>query len=141
MKKKPKKKSSQHLLHQWYEHGDPEVRLLGEPSSKYDYFVLYSRKDESSTIFPTLVEPFELLPPSPEVKMAPHPYYKKALQQLRKEQPPIISPEINMFKLKTEEFPPLKFEDPSTSTKHMWKIPQPTSVDSEGKRKENSAAE
>ena len=38
-----KKKSSQQKLKEIYEVGDPEVDLLGEPSGKFDYYVLYPR--------------------------------------------------------------------------------------------------
>ena len=38
-----KKKSSQQLLRERYENGDPEVGLLGEHSGKFDYYVLYPR--------------------------------------------------------------------------------------------------
>jgi len=38
-----KKKSFQQKLKERYEAGDPEVDLLGEPSGKFDYYVLYPR--------------------------------------------------------------------------------------------------
>ena len=40
---KRKKKSSQQKLKERYEAGDPEVDLLGEPSGKFGYYVLYPR--------------------------------------------------------------------------------------------------
>ena len=40
---KRKKKSSQQKLKERYEAGDLEVDLLGEPSGKFDYYVLYLR--------------------------------------------------------------------------------------------------
>ncbi|KAI3824590.1 hypothetical protein L1987_06053 [Smallanthus sonchifolius] len=36
-----KKKGSQKSLKKRYEAGDPRVGLLGEPSGKFDYYVLY----------------------------------------------------------------------------------------------------
>ena len=38
-----KKKSSQRILKERYEAGDPEVDLLGEPFGRFDYYVLYLR--------------------------------------------------------------------------------------------------
>ena len=38
-----KKKSTQQILKERYEAGDPEVDLFGEPSEKFDYYVLYPR--------------------------------------------------------------------------------------------------
>ncbi|KAM0040342.1 hypothetical protein Hdeb2414_s0012g00392691 [Helianthus debilis subsp. tardiflorus] len=39
--KNKKKKGSQNALKKRYEAGDPNVGLLGEPSRKFDYYVLY----------------------------------------------------------------------------------------------------
>ncbi|KAK1413279.1 hypothetical protein QVD17_35050 [Tagetes erecta] len=39
-----KKKGSQFTLKQRYEAGDQTVGLLGEPSGKFDYYVLYGAK-------------------------------------------------------------------------------------------------
>ena len=38
-----RKKTSQQKLKERYEAGDPEVDLLGEPSGRFDYYVLYPR--------------------------------------------------------------------------------------------------
>ena len=40
---KRKKNSLQQKLKERYEAGDPEVDLLGEPSGRFDYYVLYPR--------------------------------------------------------------------------------------------------
>jgi hypothetical protein len=60
--------SSQQALQQRYEAGDPEVGLLGEPSGKLDYFVLYPLKDSPDPI-PSLV----FLPPYEEEAKNPSP--------------------------------------------------------------------
>lgn len=39
--RKNKEKSQQQIFQERYENGDPEVGLLGDPSGKFDYFVLY----------------------------------------------------------------------------------------------------
>ena len=41
--RKERKKSFKQKLKERYEAGDPEVDLLGEPSGKFDYYVLYPR--------------------------------------------------------------------------------------------------
>ena len=38
-----KKKSSQHILKERYEVGDPKVDLLREPLGKFNFYVLYPR--------------------------------------------------------------------------------------------------
>ena len=48
---KRKKKSSQQKLKERYEAGDPEVDLLGEPSGKFDYYVLYPRTKKQISPF------------------------------------------------------------------------------------------
>lgn len=40
-----RKKSQQQFLQERYEKGDPEVGLLGEHSGKFDYYVLYLRRN------------------------------------------------------------------------------------------------
>ncbi|GKA06091.1 putative reverse transcriptase domain-containing protein [Tanacetum coccineum] len=40
-----KRKSSQQKLKRRYEKGDPTVGLLGEPSGKFDYYVLYPKEE------------------------------------------------------------------------------------------------
>ncbi|KAI3671759.1 hypothetical protein L1987_87139 [Smallanthus sonchifolius] len=48
----PKKKGSQRSLKKRYEAGDPCVVLLGEPSGKFDYYVLYEFQRYGSYRFP-----------------------------------------------------------------------------------------
>ena len=50
---KRKKKSSQQKLKERYEAGDPEVDLLGEPSGKFDYYVLYPRSKKQISPSPS----------------------------------------------------------------------------------------
>ncbi|KAL0008817.1 hypothetical protein SO802_010319 [Lithocarpus litseifolius] len=71
---KRKKKSSQQVLKERYEAGDPEVDLLGEPSGKFDYYVLYPRTRKQK------------IPPSPcktdhNSKPLLIPYYQKFFPQ------------------------------------------------------------
>ncbi|GJR02305.1 hypothetical protein Tco_0525289 [Tanacetum coccineum] len=56
-----KRKSSQQKLKRRYEKGDPSVGLLGQPSGKIDYYVLYPKAEPSQ-------------PPSPPHKTPPSPY-------------------------------------------------------------------
>ena len=51
-----KKKSTQQILKERYEVGDPKVNLLGEPFTKFDYSVLYPRSRKQK------------IPPSPPCK-------------------------------------------------------------------------
>ena len=51
-----RKKSTQLILKERYEAGDSEVNLIGEPSEKFDYYVLYPRTRKQKT------------PPSPPCK-------------------------------------------------------------------------
>ncbi|KAL0013642.1 hypothetical protein SO802_000711 [Lithocarpus litseifolius] len=53
---KRKKKSSQQVLKERYEAGDPEVDLLGEPSRKFDYYIPYPRTRKQN-IPPTPCKP------------------------------------------------------------------------------------
>ena len=77
-----KKKSSQQILKERYEGGDPEVDLLVEPSRKFDYYVLYPKTRKKKT------------PPSPpcaenhdqNMKHQLIPYYQKVLPQIPKYQ-------------------------------------------------------
>ena len=50
---KRKKKSSQQKLKERYEAGDPEVDLLGEPSGRFDYYVLYPRSKKQTSPSPS----------------------------------------------------------------------------------------
>ncbi|WP_375618967.1 hypothetical protein [Bartonella sp. AC134YNZD] len=49
-KGKKKKKSENQILKERYEAGDPEVGLLGEPSGKFDYYVLYPRRENPTEL-------------------------------------------------------------------------------------------
>ena len=56
--RRQKKKSTQQILRERYEAGDPEVDLLGEPSGKFDYYVLYPRTQKQKFFhFPSCKEP------------------------------------------------------------------------------------
>lgn len=39
-----RKRAAQDKLRERYEKGDPEVDLLGEPTGKFEYYVLYSKR-------------------------------------------------------------------------------------------------
>lgn len=64
--KPKKKKTTQQKLRERYERGDPEVYLLGEPSGKFYYYVLYPREKPS---FPTA----SLIAPKPSWSDIPEP--------------------------------------------------------------------
>ncbi|GKE08191.1 elongation factor 2-like protein, partial [Tanacetum coccineum] len=55
-----KRKSSQQKLKRMYEKGDLTVGLLGEPSGKFDYYVLYPKAEPSQPLSPP-----HKTPPSP----------------------------------------------------------------------------
>lgn len=88
------KKSPQQLLQERYEAEDPEVGLLGDPSGKFDYYMLYPRKKK----IPDALPPDEWgMKPPPQHKPSPptlQPYYQKALALLNKPQPykPLYKP-------------------------------------------------
>ena len=65
-----------------YEAGDPKVDLLGEPSRKFDYYVLYPRTRKQK-ITPPLSKKDHVQNPKPPLI----PYYKKVLPQIPKCQP------------------------------------------------------
>ncbi|GJZ18951.1 hypothetical protein Tco_0555541 [Tanacetum coccineum] len=52
-----KRKSSQQKLKRRYEKGDPTVTLLGEPSGKFDYYVLYLKAEQNLPVFPITKDP------------------------------------------------------------------------------------
>lgn len=93
-KKRKGKKSPQQLLQERYEAGDPEVGLLGDPSGKFDYYVLYPKKITSSRdALPP--DDWDTKPPSPKPKPSPstlQPYYQKALSLLQKPFPQPCKP-------------------------------------------------
>uniref|UniRef100_A0A251U066 Uncharacterized protein n=1 Tax=Helianthus annuus TaxID=4232 RepID=A0A251U066_HELAN len=121
--KRKKKKGSQNALKKRYEAGDPNVGLLGEPSGKFDYYVLYGDSK-----------------PKP-----------KQTQPSRPRHPPIQVDECCMLGTTPPfpsspgyqvEFPPLtSFEDTQQKTKHSWKIKNPTTVGATGVPESITAAE
>lgn len=148
--KRKKQKSPQQILQDRYNSGDPQVGLLGEPSGKFDYYVLYP-KPTFDPIFPT-PPPDDWgnkLPPPQPPKISP--YYQKALTCLQQAQSfaPLPLPKILdycMFTLGTssyaEQFPPLEdFELPQQNTKHTWKIKTPAGKNLDGSQKRVSPAE
>ena len=74
MTNQKEKKSSQKILQQKYEDKDLEVDLLGEPSGKFDYYVLYPKR----TSKPTTLKPCKPDFPSP----SPQPRKKKSIALL-----------------------------------------------------------
>nr|GEU41980.1 putative zinc finger, CCHC-type [Tanacetum cinerariifolium] len=64
-----KRKSSQQKLKRRYEKGDPTVGLLGEPSGKFDYYVLYTKAEPSQ-------------PPSPRKPPSPPPHKLSPYNQM-----------------------------------------------------------
>ena len=80
---KRKIKSSQQKLKERYDAGDPEVDLLGEPSRKFDYYVLYPRTKKQSLPFPSPCKEKHNQNQKPPLI----PYYQKVLPQLLECQP------------------------------------------------------
>lgn len=158
-KKRKGKKSPQQLLQERYEAGDPEVGLLGDPSEKFDYYVLYLKK---KTPFNDALPPDDWgkKPPSPKPKPPPstlQPYYQKALSLLQKPFPqpckpisfPLNTPspiECFMFQTGTsqyqEQFPHLEdFEHPQQRVRHQWKIKTPSVKNADGTNRQVSPTE
>ncbi|KAK1434296.1 hypothetical protein QVD17_00033 [Tagetes erecta] len=109
-----KKKGSQFTLKQRYEAGDPTVGLLGEPSGKFDYYVLYG----DSKPKPKPPKPS----PPPPLKHPPTP--PKECFTLT----PAPSPQNYHT-----EFPPLStFENVQQKARHSWKIENPTTIGANG---------
>ncbi|GKE13877.1 hypothetical protein Tco_1421454 [Tanacetum coccineum] len=69
-----KQKSSQQNLKRRYEKGDPIVGLLGEPSGKFDYYVLYPKAEPSQPLSPP-----HKTPPSPHKPPSTSPLPPKVL--------------------------------------------------------------
>ena len=138
---KRKKKSSQQKLKERYEAGDPEVDLLGEPSGKFDYYVLYPRIKKQ--IFPSSSKEDHNQNQKPPLI----PYYQKVFPQTLKCQPlPTKSTQISEFSpyymfnqaspSYSQNFPPLEnFDHPQTNTKHVWKIKNHVGTNSDGTKK------
>nr|GEX51999.1 putative zinc finger, CCHC-type [Tanacetum cinerariifolium] len=80
-----KRKSSQQILKRRYEKGDPTVGLLGEPSGKFDYYVLYPKAEPNQPPSPSqLPSPHKPRSPPPH-KLSP--YNQKALSILHQDSP------------------------------------------------------
>ena len=78
-----KKKSSQQKVRERYKAGVPEVDLLGEPSEKFDYYVLYPRtRRQASPSSPPCKEIHDQNQKPPLI-----PYYQKVLSQNPKYEP------------------------------------------------------
>ena len=142
-----KKKSFQQKLKERYEAGDPEVDLLGEPSGKFDYYVLYPRtRKQTLPSFPSCKENL-----NQHQKPSLIPYYQKVLPQIPKYQSlPTTQihnpPSCYMFDQASpsysQNFPPLEsFDHPQTNTKHIWKIKNPVGTNPDGTKKQVSFAE
>ena len=70
------------MLKERYEVGDPEVDLLGEPSGKFEYYVLYPRTRKQKTLLtPSCAENYDQNLKPPLI-----PYYQKVLFQIPKHQ-------------------------------------------------------
>ncbi|KAK4599154.1 hypothetical protein RGQ29_009283 [Quercus rubra] len=122
---KRKKKSSQQKLKERYEAGDPEVDILGEPSGRFDYYILYPRSKKQISPSPSKEDHNQNQKP-PLI-----PYYQKILPQTLKCQPlPIKPTQISesspcyMFDQASpsysQNFLPLEnFDHPQTNTKHV----------------------
>ncbi|KAK1413197.1 hypothetical protein QVD17_35047 [Tagetes erecta] len=118
-----KKKGSQFTLKQRYEAGDPTVGLLGEPSGKFDYYVLYG----DSKPKPKPPKPS----PPPPLKHPPTP--PKECFTLT----PAPSPQNYHT-----EFPPLStFENVQQKARHSWKIENPTTIGANGVQHQVTPAE
>ncbi|KAK1406173.1 hypothetical protein QVD17_41461 [Tagetes erecta] len=113
-----KKKGSQFTLKQRYEAGDPTVGLLGEPSGKFDYYVLYGDSKPKPSPPPPLKHP--PTPPKECFTLTPAP-----------------SPQNYHT-----EFPPLStFENVQQKARHSWKIENPTTIGANGVQHQITPAE
>lgn len=149
------KKSSQQLLQERYEAGDLELGFLGDPSGKFDYYVLYPQKKQPPDALPlddwgTNPSPKYRPPPPPTLQ----PYYQKGLALINKSQiyksprqPPreqpiecfMFTPESHQYK---EHFPPLKeFKHLQLRVKHQWKIKNPLIKNVDGTNRNVSLTE
>ncbi|KAF5785985.1 hypothetical protein HanRHA438_Chr10g0447441 [Helianthus annuus] len=121
--KNKKKKGSQNALKKRYEVGDPNIGLFGEPSGKFDYYVLYG----DSKPKPKQTKPSK--PRRPPTQL-------DGCFMLGTTPPASTSPEYQV------EFPPLtSFEHTQQKTKHSWKIKNPTTVSATGVPESIIAAE
>nr|GFA14298.1 integrase, catalytic region, zinc finger, CCHC-type, peptidase aspartic, catalytic [Tanacetum cinerariifolium] len=145
------------LLDTRYEKGDPTVGLLGEPSGKFDYYVLYRKAEPSQPPLPS--QPPSPHKPSPTVTSPPplklSLYNQKALSILHQDSPtkdkevilspvfPITKdPSCSYSKEYEQEFPAITaFEHLDSRTKHDWKIKNPTTISPTGHANKISPAE
>ncbi|GJR07944.1 hypothetical protein Tco_0790596 [Tanacetum coccineum] len=142
-----KQKSSQQKLKRRYEKGDPTVGLLGEPSGKFDYYVLYPKAEPSQPLSPPhKTPPLPHKPPltSPRPpKLSP--YNLKSLSILHQDSPvfPITKdPSCSYSQEYEQDFPALTaFEHLDSRTKHNWKIKNPTTIGPTGHASTISPAE
>ena len=74
-----KKKSSQQILKERYEAGDSKVKLLGESSRKFDYYVLYPKTNKQA--LPSLSPCKENHDQNQKPPLIP--YYQKVLPQIQ----------------------------------------------------------
>ncbi|GJS47542.1 putative zinc finger, CCHC-type containing protein [Tanacetum coccineum] len=135
-----KRKSSQQKLKRRYEKGDPTVGLLGEPSGKFDYYVLYPKAEPSQPLSPP-----QKTPPTSPTPPKLSPYNQKALSILHQDPPmfPITKgPSCSYSQEYEQEFPALTaFEHLDSRTKHDWKIKNPTTIGPTGQANTISPAE
>ncbi|GJR02304.1 hypothetical protein Tco_0525288 [Tanacetum coccineum] len=84
-----KRKSSQQKLKRRYEKGDPTVRLLGESSGKFNYYVVYPKAEPSQPPSPPRKTPPSPHKPPPTSPPPPKlsPYNQKALSILHQDSP------------------------------------------------------
>ncbi|GJS28656.1 putative zinc finger, CCHC-type containing protein [Tanacetum coccineum] len=142
-----KRKSSQQKLKRRYEKGDPTVGLLGEPSGKFDYYVLYPKAEPSQPLSPPHKTPPSPHKPPPTSPPPPKlsPYNQKALSILHQDSPvfPITKgPSCSYSQEYEQEFPALTaFEHLDSRTKHDWKIKNPTTIGPTGQANTISPAE
>ncbi|GJV21390.1 hypothetical protein Tco_1370410 [Tanacetum coccineum] len=135
-----KRKSSQQKLKRRYEKGDPIVGLLGEPSGKFDYYVLYQKTEPSQPPSPPHMPPTSPHKP-PSISTSPPPIKlascnQKPLSIIHQDSPtkdkevisslvfPITKePLCSYLQDYEQEFPALTaFEHLDSQTKHDWKI-------------------
>ncbi|KAL4628338.1 hypothetical protein ACB092_05G230500 [Castanea dentata] len=150
--KRRKKKSSQQILKERYEARDPEVDLLGEPSGRFDYYVLYPRSRKQK---PPSLSPCKESHDQNQQNQKPPliPYYQKVLPQIQKCQPKPPSQTHTQKPLPcymfdhaspsySQNFPPLEsFDHPQANVKHVWKIKNPIGTTPDGSKKQVSSAE
>ena len=86
--RRQKKKSTQQILKEGYQAGDPEVDLLGELSGKFDYYVLYPRtRKQKFSPFPSCKDPKSKEDHDQNLKPPLIPYYQKVLPRIVRCQP------------------------------------------------------